>query len=90
MLVNRLGILLAYAVVMRACMNTYSPLRSDANLLQVGHTVHDSLTCLFHDFLFASLTPDALKMLEVAIVYRRDVLATENANFEFLCLGITW
>jgi hypothetical protein len=67
---------------------TYSSLCSDADLLRVGHAMHDSLPRLLHHFEFAGFAADSLEVLEVAVFHWCDVLAAEDAYFELLALRI--
>lgn len=46
--------------------------------------VHDSLSRALHDLQFPALAANPLEPVEVVVVHRRDVLAAEHSNFEFL------
>ena len=70
--------------------STYHTLSGHAHLLWVGCTVHNRLACLLHDLLFPALSADPFEMLEIASVYRCDVLSTEHTDLELLRGRIAW
>lgn len=55
-----------------------------ADLAFSCRAMHDGLSGTLHDLQFPALAANALKAVEVIVVHRSDILATEDTDFELL------